>query len=180
MVNGTEAGALNAPVAVNGNAGTATVQSSPIVVNTPGRYCWRAVYTGDASKSVPGSSDFTVDECFRVADTSSTTTAQNWLPNDSATITSGAGTALAGNAVFTLYDGAIDCAAPGTATVLYGPESRPVSGASPQTVSTTNTATTIVAGNARTVTWRVVFTSTDPNVGSAAAKCETTIITINN
>ena len=136
VVNGTEVGALNPPVAVTGAAGTATVQSSSITVTATGRYCWRGVYSGDADAGVPGSTDFTVDECFRVADTSSMTTAQNWLPNDSATITSGvAGTTLAGNAVFTLYDGAITCATPGSATVLYT-ESVPVSGGSPATVTT--------------------------------------------
>jgi hypothetical protein len=67
VVNGSEAGALNAPVAVTGASGTATPESSAVTINNPGRYCWRGVYSGDATKGVPGSSDSTVDECFRVA-----------------------------------------------------------------------------------------------------------------
>ena len=73
VVNGTESGALNAPVTVSGNNGTASVQSSAVTVNDPGRYCWRGVYSGDASKSVPGSSDSTVAECFKVAKINTTT-----------------------------------------------------------------------------------------------------------
>ena len=55
------------------------------------------------------------------------TTAQTWVPNDSATITAPAGSGnLAGTVTFTLYDIG-DC----TGTVLYGPVDRAVAGASP-------------------------------------------------
>jgi hypothetical protein len=102
IVNGSETGALNAPVAVTGNAGTASVQSSAYTVNDPGRYCWRGVYSGDASKSVPGSSDSTVDECFKVAKINTTTV------TTPGTVTSG--TFTAGNSFVlgtTIYDRAV-------------------------------------------------------------------------
>ena len=35
-------------------------------LTSAGRYCWRAVYSGDEEVGVPGSSDSTVGECFRV------------------------------------------------------------------------------------------------------------------
>jgi hypothetical protein len=43
VVNGSEAGALHAPVTVTGSGGTATPESSAVTINNPGRYCWRGV-----------------------------------------------------------------------------------------------------------------------------------------
>jgi hypothetical protein len=62
-------------VPVSGSGGTATVFSDdgtndPATLTSVGRYCWRAVYSGDASAGVPGSSDpnnaTNVSECFVV------------------------------------------------------------------------------------------------------------------
>jgi hypothetical protein len=111
-----------------------------------------------------------------VTDTSETSTEQNWRPNDSATVESTGGSPLAGSVVFTLYNnGTCD------GTVLYT-ETRPVSGASPQIVSTTNDGTTpgdpLVSASA-TVSWRAVFTSTNSVEGSTAP-CESTVLTIDN
>ena len=55
---------------VTGAAGTATVVSDSAIVTKVGRYCWRAEYSGDSDKGVPGSSDpantTNVNECFSV------------------------------------------------------------------------------------------------------------------
>jgi hypothetical protein len=57
---------------VTGSAGTATVFSDAATLTSAGRYCWRAVYSGDSVKGVPASSDPTsatdtsVTECFKV------------------------------------------------------------------------------------------------------------------
>ncbi len=148
----------------------------------PGYYCFRAEWPGD--NNYPGALTYTdtVSECFRVQDTSSMTTAQNWLPNDSATITSANGTALSGSVDFTLYDGTINCADPGSATVLYTePTITFTNQTSPKAVNTNNTNTKITVANSRTVTWRVVFTSSDGGVASPSGPtCETTTLTISN
>jgi hypothetical protein len=151
----------------------------------PGFYCFRAQWPGDTN--YPGALSFTnnSDECFRVQDTSSMNTAQDWIPNDTATVTSANGTALNGGVVFTLYDGAITCATPGNATVLYGPETQTLTAAaSPAQVSTSNSGANVVkitSGTSRVVTWKVVFTSSDDGVASPASPtCETTTMTISN
>jgi hypothetical protein len=177
-------GTLNGGTITNDGIATATspavnTSGSPLA---PGRYCFRAEWPGDSNYG--GTSHTNNDtECFSVQDTSSMTTAQRWLPNDSATVTSGAGTALSGTVSWTLYEGTINCATPGTATVLYGPVTQTLTNAtSPATVSTNNQNTFIVtSGTNRTVTWRVTFTSSSAGVGSPSAPtCETTTITIAN
>ena len=66
---------IGSAVPVSGSGGTATVFSddganNPAILTSVGRYCWRAVYSGDASVGVPGSSDpnnaTNVSECFVV------------------------------------------------------------------------------------------------------------------
>jgi hypothetical protein len=59
------------PVAVtNGTAGAGSADSADTVLTSVGRYCWRAVYSGDGD--VPGSSDpkdandTTTTECFKI------------------------------------------------------------------------------------------------------------------
>ena len=47
-------------------ASPVTVTSDAATITSAGRYCWRADYTGDASKGVPASSDSRVSECFKV------------------------------------------------------------------------------------------------------------------
>jgi hypothetical protein len=164
-------------------AGEAQATSDPVntAANplTPGRYCFRAEWPGDDNYTTALVHSGTGDsECFTVTDTTTTSTAQNWRPNDSATVTATGGSALAGSVAFTLYTG-------GTCegTVLYT-ESRPVSGPSPQTVGTTNDGTAvgdvlITATGTTTVSWRAVFTSTNSVQGSTGP-CESSTVTIDN
>lgn len=49
------------PITSNG-----TVTSDAATVTSAGRYCWRAVFTGDDGLGVPGSSDSAATECFVV------------------------------------------------------------------------------------------------------------------
>jgi hypothetical protein len=171
---GTQVGS---PKPLNGSGGTATATSDPFDTTgvAPGRYCFRAEWPGDAN--YPGALTFSGEddaECFFVRDVTSITTAQDWLPNDSATITSAGGTALNGTLVFTLFDSA-DC----TGTVLYTEPTITLTGAaSPATRSTSNT--TVKVSTSKTVSWQVVFTSSDPNVVGSTSGCETTSLTITN
>ncbi|HET9287996.1 MAG TPA: hypothetical protein VFO26_10585 [Gaiella sp.] len=146
---------------------------------TPGRYCFRAEWPGDTNYPPDLVHSGTGDsECFSVTDTTTTSTAQNWRPNDSATVTATGGSALAGSVQFTLYPGG-SC----TGTALYS-ETVPVSGTGSATVSTTNdgssgTDVLISTTGTTTVSWLAVFTSTNSVQGSTGP-CETTTLTISN
>ncbi len=159
---------------------------SPVVVTSDlapitavGRYCWRGNYSGDAAHGVKPSFDDSSTECFTVFDTTAVTTAQNWLPNDSATITSAGGTALSGSVTFTLYNNGT-CDGTNPANVLYTEPSQSITGATPQSAITHNTSVKVSASGTTTVSWLVVYTSNDTNVHGSTSNCETTTLTITN
>jgi hypothetical protein len=136
----------------------------------PGFYCFRADWPGDTTYPGALSATNNTTECFRVLDTSSATTHQIWLPNDTATITSAGGTALNGTVSFTLFSGGNCGATSGTKLYPTGSASQDftlTNATSPATVGpTTNTAVTVEAD--ATVSWKVTFTSSDPGVTSPA------------
>jgi hypothetical protein len=103
------------------------------------------------------------------------TTAQKFLPNDSATISVAAGAGnLAGNVVFQLYE-STDC----SGTAVYTSGNVPVSGASPQTVSSNNT--TYFVTSSTPLSWKVSYTSTNTGHTNIAASChENSNVTITN
>ena len=96
------------------------------------------------------------------------------MPNDSATITAPAGSGnLAGTVSFALYSTS-DC----SGTALYGPVTRSVSGASGQTVSTSNTTAVSASGS---FSWKVSYDSTNPAQEDISSTChETSALTITN
>ncbi|HEX5017347.1 MAG TPA: hemagglutinin [Actinomycetes bacterium] len=59
---GTSVGSTN----LSGAAYPVTVQSPTAYVTSAGRYCWRAVFSGDEDNGIPGSSDSRSSECFNV------------------------------------------------------------------------------------------------------------------
>jgi hypothetical protein len=155
-------------------AAQAAVSFTPTAVGT---YTWVASYSGDPPNTnpVPASAcpDTTGTETVVVTDTTSVTTAQDWLPNDTATITSAGGSALSGSVSFTLFSGDACSGA-----VLYTEGPIAVSGASPQMRSTSNTTVKVTAS--ASVSWRVTYTSNNPNVGGSTSNCETTSLVITN
>ena len=156
----------------NGNAGpppTASATSGAVTPTAVGRYCFRGEYSGD--NHYLASSDSRNSECFTVSTTSSTSSAQTWLPNDSATITSAA--PLSGSLSFTLHEGG-DC----LGAILRPAETFTFSGAtSPVTRATNNT--NVAVTTSKTVSWEVVFASTDSFV-TGSSRCESTQLTITN
>lgn len=169
---GTSVGTTSIPS--NNTSNPVTVVSPGYTVSDVGRYCWRAEYSGDTTKGIPGSSDSRATECFVVNPVAASgTTAQKWLPNDSGTISASAGGDLAGSATFTLYPSG-DC----SGTSVYS-ASVPVSGASPQTVSTANTTVVVTASGS--YSWKLAYSSTNANQTGFTATCkEATTLTINN
>ncbi len=132
-----------------------------------GTYCFRADFSGDATKQVPPSSDSSATECFTVRQPSSITTTQRWLPQDTATVTP-AGTL--GTVVFSLYtNGTCSGTAARTFTDTDGSDGFATNNATYETSSTV-------------ISWSATFTpSGSGNVDpSTTTQCERSDLTINN
>jgi hypothetical protein len=144
-----------------------TTAASPLA---PGYYCFRAVATLTNYAS-PGAATNTTTECFRVRDTTSISTAQKWLPQDTATIATGSGAAApAGTVVFSLYtNGTCTGTAARTFTDSDGSDGYATNNSTYETASTT-------------VSWSATFTPNDTSSfgGSTTTRCERSDLTINN
>jgi len=159
---------------LNGSAGP--VSFTP---DAPGTYHWTASYTpavGDANNQPTShnSSCSDANESVIVNTVKSTvSTAQSWVPNDSATISAPAGGDLAGSVTFTLFP-SLDC----SGTAVYSPLPIAVAGPSPQTVSTSNTTAISATGN---FSWQVSYDSTNLAQDDIPNSCqETSALTIDN
>jgi len=138
-----------------------------------GTYCFRAVYDpgSDPNYQGKGTSFDGSSECFTVTGTASMTTAQDWLPNDTATLTGDAN--LNGTLTFTLYHSA-DC----TGTPVSG-QSYTVTvtnAASGSSFSTSNATFVVHDATEGDYSWKVSYNDnvlTDP-----ADRCEKTNVTI--
>jgi hypothetical protein len=139
------------------------------------------VYTpgGANGSNYTGSSDATSGECFTVTDTTSATSQQTWLPNDSATVAPANGAPLNGTLSIQLYTGDNCGATSGSAVSgqMYQKTLTNATSAADRTLTTNNTTFTVGASTA--VSWLVTFTSSDPNVASSG-HCESTNLTITN
>ena len=160
---------------VNGDGTYGPVSFTP---NAVGTYHWKAAYTpanGDPNNLGSTHNVNCTDSNETVVVNSvpsSMTTAQSFIPNDSATVSASQGGNLAGSVRFQAYESS-NCS--GTAIV---DQTKTVSGASPQTVSTTNTTVSTTAAN---VSWLVSYDSTNSAQEDIAAKCfEKTALTIDN
>jgi hypothetical protein len=160
-------------VTVSGNG---TYSPAQFVPTAPGNYHWVAVYSGDS----PNTNGLTHNAACTDTDedvvvrsvASSMTTAQVWVPNDSATISAPAGGALAGTVSFALYASG-DC----TGTAIYS-TTAPVSGTSPKTVSTSNSTSQTASGS---FSWSVGYDSDNGAQRDIPASChETSALTVAN
>jgi len=168
----------SATVAVSGN-NTYSSPAPQFVPLTAGNYHWVAVYSGNS----PNTNGVThnaacTDTAEDVSVTSVTptlSTAQEWVPNDDATITAAAGGDLTGSVSFALYN-STDC----SGTAVYGPVSVPIpanAGLS-ETVSTSNSTAVTATGQ---YSWSVSYDSTNPAQEDLAATChEVSTLTIDN
>ena len=177
---GTQVGSVVNTQAVAGSSPpAATADSSSITANITGTWCFRAVYTpgGSNGANYTGSSDASSGECFTVTDTTGSTSAQTWQPNDTGTITSAHSAPLNGTLSIQLFsDGT--CGTSGGAAVSGQLYSQTLTNAaSPASLTTNNKTYTVSVSTA--VSWLVTFTSTDTNV-AGSSHCESTSLTINN
>ena len=157
------------------DASDGTLTLGDLTPDVVGTYWWIASYSGDAPNTLDVSGACgDANESTTVTGTASLATAQDWLPNDTATITGD--TDLSGTATFTLYTGS-DCGAGDDDTIVYGPVDVPVSGASPQMAETSNTTVIVEAGSGD-YSWLVTYV--DDNLDAPDPSCETTAITIDD
>ncbi|NMM33545.1 MAG: hypothetical protein HHJ13_06030, partial [Phycicoccus sp.] len=180
--NGAGTAGNGVPTAlVSGETFKSEATSSPAVTaNVVGTWCFRANYISSTG-NYTGSGDAHHNECFTVEDSSSVTTSQNWLPNDTATVTATGGTALNGTLTFTLYTGAT-CGVGGGAVANYADATTPVTFSRTLTNATSLADRTKVTGNTdyyvkadASVSWKVTFTSSDSSVTNpSSSSCEKT------
>jgi hypothetical protein len=161
------------PVAVSGDGPYSPPSFTPTLLGT---YHWVASYTGDSPNTLSAGHNAdcsdTGENVTVVSVASSLNTAQSFIPNDSATVSAPQGGDLAGTVHFAVFENTM-C----TGTPLYSQDVS-VSGASPQTVSTSNTT---MSTTAPVVWWQVSYTSTNPAQRSIPANClETSDLVINN
>jgi hypothetical protein len=180
---GTQVGNAVTTQAVSGsNPPASSADSAAVTVNKTGTWCFRAVYTpgGANGSNYTGSSDASPGECFTVTDTTASTSAQDWLPNDTATVSSANGALLNGTLSAQLYTGD-NCGSTSGAAVDGQLYSKTLSGTSSSaTLTTSNTTFKVTAPpSSSAFSWLVTFTSTDSNVTSSS-HCESTSLTINN
>jgi hypothetical protein len=162
-------------VTVDGDGTYGPVSFTPDAVGT---YHWTATYTPATGDPNNVGSTFNGD-CSDSNETvvvtsvkSSMTSAQSFIPNDSASISAPAGGNLAGSVKFEVFESS-DC----SGAAIYT-QTVPVSGASPKTVSTTNTTVSTTAAH---VSWQLTYTSTNPAQQNIPATClEKTDLTIDN
>ena len=152
---------------------------------SPGTYHWAASYTGDAPNTLSadhntGCTDANEDVVVQQL-TTSISTAQRFVPNDSATITvdSGGGD-LAGNVRFQLFVNDTTC----SGTAAYNSGNIDVTTGTGtglnRTVSSNNTTAYTTDGT--TFSWLVTYTSTNAGHTDVTSSCNTenSSITIHN
>jgi hypothetical protein len=143
-----------------------------------GTYHWKATYTpatGDPNNvgsTFNGDCSDTNETVVVTSVASSLTSQQSFIPNDKATVTAPAGGNLSGSVTFKVFESS-DC----SGSAIYT-QTVTVSGASLQTVSTTNTTISTTAAN---VSWQLAYASNNPAQRPIAATClEKTALTIDN
>ena len=171
---GTSVGSTN----LTGTAYPVTVVSPTAYVTSVGRYCWRAVFSGDSANGIPGSSDSSDSECFNVNPVTPTlaTTAGPDINlgetlSDSATL-SGTATQPA-DPVINLTDTG-GAAAGGTITFkLYGPDNCTTLAYTSPTVTVSGNGTYNTPNPqfkptaAGTYHWVAVYSGDSPNTNGA-------------
>lgn len=167
------------PVTVSGDRdGTPASDVYGPVSATPtslGTYTFVATYSGNSPNTNgagPGGCPLAAEEVI-VTGTSSLSTAQTWLPNDTATLTGDAN--LNGTLTFVLYND--DACGANGGTAVYSPAATTVTNAaSGSTFSTSNTTYKVSATGS--YSWKVTYD--DSVLGDPAPSCEKTSLTVTN
>jgi hypothetical protein len=161
-------------------SGDGNYNSGDFTPTAPGVYRWIASYDGDSPNTlgVSGACNDEGEASTVNQDQPTLTTAQSWVPQDETTIVAPAGGALSGTAHFALYQ-STDCSG-----IAVYTEAVPVSGVTPQTVSTSNPGTgpnSHTATSSSEYSWQVSYDSDNTAQADIPATCvEVTTLTIDN
>ena len=182
LTGGTQVGSpVNLTAIAGSNPPASSADSTGVTVNQTGTWCFRSVYTpgGANGSNYQGSSESAPGECFTVTDTTTSSSAQNWLPNDTASVAPGNGAPLNGTLSAQLYTGDNCGATSGSAVTaqVYTKTLTNATSAADRTLTTGNT--TYQVASSTSVSWLVTFSSTDSNV-TGSSECEKTSLTITN
>jgi len=167
------------PAAVSGDGTYGPVSATPTAI---GKYTFVASYDGDSPNTLgagpsscpPGPNDG--DEEVTVTGTSSLSTAQDWLPNDTATLTGD--TNLNGTVTFQLYTGD-NCGETDGAAVTGQQYTVPVSNApSGSEFHTSNTTFKVKAADAGKYSWLVTYD--DTKLADPDPVCESSDLSISD
>jgi hypothetical protein len=168
-------------VTVNGDSSATNLYTASFTPSQIGKFTWIAEYSGDSPNTLGAGPTSCPDanEEVVVTGTAAFTTAQRWLPNDTATITGD--TNLNGTLTFQLYTGS-DCDATGTAVEGQDYSFTLTDEPSPATRSTLNgsdPADTFVVTDANqgAYSWLVTYDDTRLDV-EETERCETSSLTI--
>jgi hypothetical protein len=174
-VTGDSAPGATPPVLYQASAGTITGTLTPTAV---GNYYWIASYSGDDPNtlSVSGACG-APGETTTVTGSAALTTAQAWTPNDTAFVTSQAGTTLAGTVKFELFNDGTCGTSAGTVQLTINKnvvsDAEAGGAANSRTVKTNQTGFVVTAAN-DTGAWSWKVTYTDSVLTSPSPKCEST------
>jgi hypothetical protein len=166
------------PATVSGDNTYGPVSATPTAI---GKYTFVAEYSGSSPNTTgagPSSCPPTLadgDEEVTVGGSSGLSTAQDWLPNDTATLTGD--TNLTGTLTFQLYTGD-NCGVTSGATVANQNYVVNVVNAASGSEFSTNNTTSFVETDSGAYSWLVTYD--DANLQDPAASCETTTITIDD
>jgi hypothetical protein len=177
---GTAAGS-KAAAAVSGSAPPASqADSDAVIANVVGKWCFRAVYVpgGTNGANYNGSSDSSASECFTITDSTSASSAQTWVPNDTGTIAATGGTPLNGTLSIQLYEGNSCASGSEVSGQLYTKTLTDATTLADRSLTTSNTTYSVSVS--KSVSWLVTFTPTTGSFVSGDSHCEVTSLTITN
>jgi hypothetical protein len=174
---GTSVVTVSGDAAYTASSGTVTGTLTPTAVGT---YRWIAIYSPDSSGNTlapnPAGACGDTGEVSIITGAASLSTTQNWLPNDTAHITSPAGTTLGGTVTFTLYNDGSCGTGGGSSQYTSGALAIPGTSsgtANDRTISTANTTFKVTTANdAVAWSWKVLYD--DTNLTDPSFVCETT------
>jgi hypothetical protein len=178
---------ITSAASVTGSGGSASVDSDSATLTSVGRYCWRAEYTGDSAKGVPGSSDppgptgtDPNSECFQinpVTPTLPTTASCSPLTNNKciigATLSDTAALSGTANAPGTNGIGGAETIAPGS---INASNAAAAGGSITWHVYGPNSCTTVAAFGATGTSRAVTGDNTYPKTGQSAVSFVPTAI----
>jgi hypothetical protein len=172
----------------NNVSGDGTYNSNSVVPALPGDYHWVASYTGDDPNTLGTDHNTTcsdADEDVTIQKLQPTMdTAQNFVPNDSATVTVSGGGDLAGTATFYMWVNDATCGGGDLTSADYTSSAIDITTGSGSALSRTVVSDNAVAydTNGTTFDWVVVYDSSNPSHFDVTSACtnEHSSISISN